>query len=85
MNQRIKFLELVLSDLVSQRDTLEMELNWTLNDDGKRINNKKVEFTNILGSIVDTNNKIKTLSEYISVLTPKIESSNTEETQNNNK
>lgn len=85
MNQRIKFLELVLSDLVSQRDTLEMELNWTLNDDNKRINHKKVEFTNILGSIVDTNNKIKTLSEYISVLTPKIESSNTEETQNNNK
>jgi peptidoglycan hydrolase CwlO-like protein len=85
MNQRIKFLELVLSDLVSQRDTLEMELNWTLNDDDKRINHKKVEFTNILGSIVDTNNKIKTLSEYISVLTPKIESSNTEETQNNNK
>jgi len=85
MNQRIKFLELVLSDLVSQRDTLEMELNWTLNDDNKRINHKKVEFTNILGSIVDTNNKIKTLSEYISVLTPKIESINTEETQNNNK
>jgi len=62
-----------------------MELNWTLNDDNKRINHKKVEFTNILGSIVDTNNKIKTLSEYISVLTPKIESINTEETQNNNK
>ena len=85
MNQRIKFLELVLSDLVSERDTLEMELNWTLNDDNKRINHKKVEFTNILGSIVDTNNKIKTLSEYITVLTPQIEISDTKKTQNNNK
>jgi len=85
MNQRIKFLELVLSDLVSERDTLEMELNWTLNNDDKRINHKKVEFSNILGSIVDTNNKIKTLSEYITVLTPQIEISDTKKTQNNNK
>jgi len=85
MNQRIKFLELVLSDLVSVRDTLEMELNWTLNNDDKRINHKKVEFSNILGSIVDTNNKIKTLSEYITVLTPQIEISDTKKTQNNNK
>ena len=85
MNQRIKFLELVLSDLVSERDTLEMELNWTLNNDDKRINHKKVEFSNILGSIVDTNNKIKTLSEDITVLTPQIEISDTKKTQNNNK
>ena len=85
MNQRIKFLELVLSDLVYERDTLEMELNWTLNNDDKRINHKKVEFSNILGSIVDTNNKIKTLSEYITVLTPQIEISDTKKTQNNNK
>ena len=31
MNQKVKFLELVLSDLVSERDTLEMDLNEVLN------------------------------------------------------
>ena len=31
MNNKVKFLELVLADLVSVRDTLEMDLNEVLN------------------------------------------------------
>jgi len=73
MNERIKFLELVLSDLVSERDTLEMDLNYILNCIDKRTKEKKIEFTDMLGCIVDINNKIKTLSEYISTSTPQIE------------
>ena len=40
MNQKIKFLEIVLSDLISERDTLEMDLNYILNNDKK---NKRKE------------------------------------------
>tara|TARA_Y100000310_G_scaffold336896_1_gene422604 strand:- start:461 stop:709 length:249 start_codon:yes stop_codon:yes gene_type:complete len=79
MNQRVKFLELVLSDLVSERDTLEMDLNFILNNEEKKTKNKKKEFNNVLKGIVNVNNKIKTLSEYITILTPQ------EEFVNNNK
>jgi len=73
MNQKVKFLELVLSDLVSERDTLEIDLNYILNSIDKRTKEKKIEFTDTLGYIVDINNKIKTLSEYIATLTPQKE------------
>jgi hypothetical protein len=69
MNQKIKFLEIMLSDLVSERDTLEIDLNFILNNDNKRTKERKVEFVDVLGYIVEINNKIKTLSEYISLLT----------------
>jgi hypothetical protein len=82
MNPKIKFLEIILSDLISERDTLEMDLNYILNSD-KKTKEKKVEFIDILGPIVDTNNKIKTLSEYISILTtpPEVDK---DKIQNNN-
>jgi len=82
MNPKIKFLEIILSDLISERDTLEMDLNYILNSD-KKTKEKKVEFIDILGTIVDTNNKIKTLSEYISILTtpPEVDK---DKIQNNN-
>ena len=32
MNTKVKFLQIMLSDLVSERDTLELELNRVLND-----------------------------------------------------
>ena len=67
MNQRIKFLEVILSDLVSDRDILEMDLNYVLNKDDKKSSEKKHEFNEILGKIVNTNNKIKTLTEYLSI------------------
>lgn len=65
MNSKIKFLELMLSDSVSYRDTLEMELNRLLNEENKSIIHKKIDFDKTLGDIVLTNNKIKTLSEYM--------------------
>jgi len=68
MNNKVKFLELVLADLVSERDTLEMDLNEVLNTTRKKTQTKKDEFVDVLGSIVTTNNKIKTLSDYLSQL-----------------
>ena len=68
MNNKVKFLELVLADLVSDRDTLEMDLNEILNTTRKKTQTKKDEFVDVLGSIVNTNNKIKTLSDYLSQL-----------------
>ena len=70
MNQKIKFLEIVLSDLISERDTLEMDLNYIVNISDKKTKEKKLDFIEVLGPIVDTNNKIKTLSEYISIINP---------------
>ena len=71
MNNKVKFLEIVLSDLVSERDTFELDLNNILNSSQfKNIKLQKKEFVTILGHIVETNNKIKTLSEYLTQLTP---------------
>lgn len=65
MNNKVKFLEIVLSDLVSQRDTAEMDLNFVLNSDNNKTENKKTEFISVLDEIVNINNKIHTLSEYL--------------------
>ena len=65
MNSKIKFLELMLSDTVSHRDTLEMELNRLLNEESLPIIHKKIDFDKTLGDIVLTNNKIKALSDYM--------------------
>lgn len=69
MNSKIKFLEVVLSDLVSIRDTMELELNRVLNDDVSPILDKKHNFRRILGEISETNNQIQILSEYLNSLT----------------
>ena len=66
MNTKIKFLEIVLSDLISKRDTVELELNRVLNDDDLRTEDKKYEFDKSLSDITETNNKIQMLSEYMS-------------------
>lgn len=68
MNTKIKFLELVLSDLVSNRDTLELELNRILNDDNSPVIHKKIDFDKVLGEISMNNNKIQILSEYLNSL-----------------
>ena len=52
MNNKVKFLELVLGDLVSNRETLEMDLNEILNSSRKKTQTKKDEFIDVLGSIV---------------------------------
>ena len=67
MNTKIKFLEIILSDLISKRDTVELELNRVLNDDDLRTEDKKYEFDKLLSDITETNNKIQMLSEYMSV------------------
>jgi len=68
MNAKIKFLEVVLSDLVSNRDTLELELNRILNDDNSPVIHKKIDFDKVLGEISENNNKIHILSEYLNSL-----------------
>ena len=65
MNNKIKFLEIVLSDLVSERDTLEIDLNNVLNANKNKTNDKKNEFKEVLQEIVNVNNKIKTMTEYL--------------------
>ena len=77
MNNKIKFLQIVLSDLISKRDTLELDLNRVLNDDNVRTEDKKTDFDLLLSSITVTNNKIQMLSEYMSAF-------NNVDTNNNN-
>jgi len=67
MNTKIKFLEIVLSDLVSQRDTYELELNRILNKEENFLS-KKNEFDSVLSFITVTNNKIQMLSDYLGTL-----------------
>ena len=69
MNNKIKFLEIVLSDLISERDTLEIDLNYTLNNLSVEAIERKEKFTKILESIVNVNNKINTLTEYLAQIT----------------
>jgi hypothetical protein len=76
MNSKVKFLQIMLSDLVSHRDTLEIELNRVLNDDTQPTTHKKIDFDKILGEISENNNKIQMLSEYMGSL-------NSEENNNN--
>ena len=76
MNAKVKFLQIMLSDLVSERDTLELELNRVLNDVESPIALKKFDFDNLLGKISLTNNKINMLGEYMGSL-------NNEENNNN--
>ncbi len=68
MNNKVKFLEIVLADLVSQRDTAEMDLNYVLNSESNKTENKKTDFISVLDEIVRINNKIQTLSEYLAQL-----------------
>jgi hypothetical protein len=77
MNTKVKFLQVMLSDLVSERDTLELELNRILNDVESPTIHKKIDFDELLGEISKTNGKINMLSEYMSSL-------NNEENNNNN-
>ncbi len=73
MNTKVKFLEIMLSDLISERDSLELELNRILNDDNPPIIHKKMDFDKTLNSITITNSKIKTLSEYMgTIMSPEI-------------
>ena len=65
MNKKIRLLEIMLSELVSERDTLEMDLNNTLNGTYKCTHKQKEKFSLVLEKIVNVNNKIKTLSEYL--------------------
>lgn len=58
----------MLSDLISHRDTLELELNRVLNDTNTTITFKKIDFDKVLGEISENNNKIQVLSEYLSSL-----------------
>jgi len=70
MNNKIKFLEILLADLVAKRDTLELDLNIILNQDSKkRVTEQKNDFEEVLDEIVNVNNKIKTLSEYLTQAT----------------
>jgi len=76
MNTKVKILQIMLSDLVSERDTLEIELNRVLNNVESPIVHKKIDFDKLLGDISLTNNKINMLSEYMGSL-------NNEENNNN--
>jgi hypothetical protein len=58
----------MLSDLISHRDTLEMELNRVLNETSQTITFKKIDFDKVLGEISENNNKIQVLSDYLSSL-----------------
>ena len=65
MNKKIRLLEILLSELVSERDTLEMDLNNVLNGTYTSTQKQKEKFSLVLEKIVNVNNKIKTLSEYL--------------------
>ena len=52
MNKKIRLLEIMLSELVSERDTLEMDLNNTLNGTYKSTHKQKEKFSLVLEKIV---------------------------------
>ena len=48
-----------------------MELNRVLNDETKPTIHRKIDFDKLLGRVSESNNKIKTLSEYMGTLNEK--------------
>jgi hypothetical protein len=58
----------MLSDLISERDSLELDINRILNNETKPTIHKKIDFDNLLGKISETNSKINMLSEYMGSL-----------------
>ncbi len=68
----------MLSDLISHRDTLEMELNRILNETNISTINKKIDFDKVLGEISENNHKIQVLSDYLSSLNISEEINNNE-------
>tara|TARA_R110002110_G_scaffold408780_2_gene630637 strand:- start:5115 stop:5372 length:258 start_codon:yes stop_codon:yes gene_type:complete len=69
MNNKIKFLELILSDLISERDSYEIDLTNIVNSNIGETTERKKQFQKTLSIIVECNNKIKTLSDYLANLT----------------
>lgn len=65
MNDKVKFLQIVMSELITKRDTLEMDLNIILNSQRKNTENKKKDFDLVLTQLTETNNKITVMSEYL--------------------
>ncbi len=66
MNGKVKFLQIVMSELITKRDTLEMDLNLILNNEiYKNTENKKKDFDLVLTQLTETNNKITVMSEYL--------------------
>lgn len=66
----------MLSDLISYRDTLELELNRVLNEESMKTIHKKIDFDKILNKLSETNSKIELLGVYMDSL-------NNEENNNN--
>ena len=66
MNGKVKFLQIVMSELITKRDTLEMDLNLILNNEiYKNSEDKKKDFDLMLTQLTQTNNKITVMSEYL--------------------
>ena len=66
MNDKVKFLQIVMSELITKRDTLEMDLNLILNNEiYKNSEDKKKDFDLMLTQLTQTNNKITVMSEYL--------------------
>jgi|688.fasta_scaffold212433_5 hypothetical protein len=79
MNTKQKFLELVLSDFLSKRDSLEMDFNMVLNDETMRVEKKKKQVINIISEMNEINGKIEILSGFLLQVLP-----NNEDENNNN-
>ena len=66
MNGKVKFLQIVMSELITKRDTLEIDLNLILNNQVyENTENKKKDFDLVLTQLTETNNKITVMSEYL--------------------
>ncbi len=71
MNNKVKFLQIIMAELISKRDTLEIDLNDVLNSNHyKNSNERKIDFDSVLGELTETNNKITVMSEYLTQVTP---------------
>lgn len=71
MNNKVKFLQIIMAELISKRDTLEIDLNDILNGTHyKNTNERKIEFDSVLSELTETNNKITVMSDYLTQVTP---------------
>ena len=82
MNTQIRILEIILAELIGERDLKEMDFNKTLNDNENSPADVKAILMNQLSALSHCNRQIELLTDYITQIRSQIDASNTPQQEN---
>jgi hypothetical protein len=84
MNTQIRILEIILAELIGERDLKEMEFNKTLNDSTNTPTDVKNILMNQLSALSHCNRQIELLTDYVTQIRNQIDVNNTPPQENVN-